>query len=382
MTRAETMLIALVIVHALLGSICLAVAHSGRRSEALRLFGMGFVVYAAGIVISITRFVPGSIQKVLGNGLIAYSAIPTVMGALAHTSFRLNRKWVMAGFAVAILPLFFNQASPHYSLMIEYIVPVPFADVLFLIGVVVLATRPPEEARTAARFLALVISLAVVTWTLRLFFIWRSIYGNNDRNQADLSISLFSMAQIAIGVGATLGMFWIEVRKMEASLETMAYSDELTGLPNRRATLARFKQELARAQRQNQPLAMVMFDIDDFKLFNDKQGHSAGDAVLRHVANRLSAGKRAEDVLGRIGGEEFVLLLSGQSREHALETAERLRETVASSALAYDARSLKVTLSGGVSMLPHDGSDWDTLFTKADERLYMAKKSGRDRVQG
>jgi diguanylate cyclase (GGDEF)-like protein len=381
MTRAETMLVALVIVHALLGSICLVVSQSGRRSVALRLFGVGFVIYAVGIVISITQWVPDPIQKVLGNGLITYSAIPTIMAALVHTSFRLNHKWVMAGFGLSILPLFFNQLTPEYSLMIEYMVPVPLADVLFLMGAVVLATNPPEEARPAGRFLALVFVVAVVTWTMRLFFIWRSIYGNNDRNQADLSISLFSMAQIVIGVSATLGMFWIEVRKMEASLERIAFSDELTGLLNRRATLMRFKQELARSQRQNQPLAMVVFDIDQFKAFNDKQGHAAGDAVLRHVANLLNLGKRTEDVLGRIGGEEFVLLLSGQNRENALETAERLREAVAASALAYDARSLKVTLSGGLSLLPADGSDWDTLFTAADQRLYAAKENGRNRVQ-
>jgi len=375
------MLVAMVIVHALLGCICLAVSRSRRRSDALRLYGIGMVVYSAGIVISITQFIPDPIQKILGNGLIAYAAIPAIMGPLTYTSFRLSNKWVMAAFCASILPLFFNELSPHYSLMIEYIVPVPLASVLFLIGAVVLAKNPPADARPAGRFLSLVFCIAVLTWTMRLYFIWRSIYGNNDRNQADLSISLFSMAQIAIGVGAALGMFWIEVRKMEASLETIAFSDELTGLLNRRATLARFQQELARAQRHDHPLAMVIFDIDHFKSFNDKQGHKAGDAVLQHVANELNAGKRSEDVLGRIGGEEFVLLLSGQSQANALETAERLRELVAASAFAYDSRSLNVTLSGGLSLLPEDGNDWDALFSAADQRLYAAKKNGRNRVE-
>jgi len=381
MPRAEMMLLALVIVHALLGSICLVVSRNRRQAETLRLWGVGFVIYATGIVISIAQWIPDPVQKVLGNGLIAYSAIPSVTGALANTTFRLSKKWIAAGMCLTILPLFFNQLSPHYSLMIEYIVPVPFAAVVFLIGAVVLATRPPAEARPAARFLAILFCVAVCVWTLRLFFIWRAIYGNNDRSQADLSITLFSMAQIAIGVSATLGMFWIEVRKMEASLERMAFSDELTGLLNRRATLARFKEELGRAQRHNQPLAMLVFDIDDFKLFNDKQGHAAGDAVLKHVANQLSAGKRGEDVLGRIGGEEFVLLLSGQTRENALETGERLRQAVASSAVAYDSRTLNVTMSGGLALLPSDGSDWDALFTAADQRLYAAKKAGRNRVE-
>ena len=376
------MLLALVIVHALLGSICLVVSRNRRQSEALRLWRVGLVIYAAGIVISIAEWIPDPVQKILGNGLIAYSAIPSIAGALANTTFRLDRKWVSAAFCVTILPLFFNQLSPHYSLMIEYIVPVPFASVLFLTGAGMLVTRPPAEARPAARFLAIAFCVAVCVWTLRLLFIWRAIYGNNDRSQADLSITLFSIAQIAIGVSATLGMFWIEVRKMEVSLERMAFSDELTGLLNRRATLARFKEELARAQRQNQPLAMVVFDIDHFKLFNDKEGHAAGDAVLKHVANQLSASKRGEDVLGRIGGEEFVLLLSGQTRENALETADRLREAVAASAVGYDSRALKVTVSGGAAVLPADGKDWDGLFAKADERLYAAKKGGRNRVEG
>src|SRR5208282_3460134 len=143
--------------------------------------------------------------------------------------------------------------------------------------------------------------------------------------------------------------FWIEVRKMEASLEHVAFTDELTGLLNRRATLMRFKEEMARAQRQKHPMALVVFDIDHFKQFNDKHGHQSGDAVLKHVAQLLNDAKRGEDVLGRIGGEEFVFLCSTQSKTDAMETAERMRVKVATAKLDYDSNSFQVTLSGGLA---------------------------------
>src|SRR5579872_164457 len=107
MIRFEMMLLAIVIVYAALGAICLVVARSKRRSVALRLFGTGFVIYAVGIVISIARFLPVAFSKIVGNGLIAFAAVPTVMGVLEYTGARLNRKWVMAGLIVTILPLFF-----------------------------------------------------------------------------------------------------------------------------------------------------------------------------------------------------------------------------------------------------------------------------------
>ena len=127
---------------------------------------------------------------------------------------------------------------------------------------------------------------------------------------------------------------------------------------------------------------MVVFDIDFFKKVNDSIGHPAGDAVLVHVTALLNAQKRDEDVLGRIGGEEFVLLLPHQSAVDAIEAADRLRLGVAASTLVHAGHTVSVTVSGGVSTFPSDGNGWDEVFLAADERLYAAKHAGRNRIEG
>jgi diguanylate cyclase (GGDEF)-like protein len=104
--------------------------------------------------------------------------------------------------------------------------------------------------------------------------------------------------------------------------------------------------------------------------------------VLVHVASVLGAEKRAEDVLGRIGGEEFLLLQPDQTPAGAWEAADRLRRSVASAAFAHRGSTLAVTLSGGVAVYPADGVDWDALFSVADRRLYEAKRAGRNRIEG
>ncbi len=149
-----------------------------------------------------------------------------------------------------------------------------------------------------------------------------------------------------------LCLFWIEVLKMEETLKSMAYGDSLTGLPNRRATVMRFDEMASAARRGGKPFALMLFDIDFFKRVNDTYGHQAGDEVLRHVASVLTAAKRQEDLLGRVGGEEFVLLLADTGMEGARTIAERMRELVANASLQHDGKRIAITISGGLSPIP------------------------------
>jgi diguanylate cyclase (GGDEF)-like protein len=382
MSRASTLLVALLILNVLLGTLCLVVARGERQSRALRFWGWGLLVYSIGILITIPEFLPFALRKIAGNALIAYAPILTTEGVLANTSFRLDRRWTTAGFLASIVPIVLNHFGGHYSVLVDIIAPAPIANVLFVLGAVVLVRRPPVDAKAAARFLAGILVFSVLVWTLRLLAIWSSIGGTNDRDRADLTIALFGIAQIVIAVAATLGLLWVEVRKMEAALRRQADSDALTGLPNRRATVNRFRDEVARAIRHRRTFAMVVFDVDHFKRVNDTQGHLVGDAALRHVAAVLNAGRRDVDLVGRIGGEEFVFLLGEEGSDGAVRAADRLRETIAAAALVHGTQTLTVTLSGGLAMYPADGDEWDSLFAVADQRLYRAKQGGRNRVVG
>jgi len=396
MTRASTLLLALLVMNVLMGALCLVVARGERRSYALRLWGWGLLVYAAGILITIPDFLPFDARKVVGNALIAFAPVLATEGVLSHTRFRLNRRWVVAGLIASILPILFNHVGSHYVLLIDILAPAPIANVLFAIAVVMLLRDPPPDARRAAQFLAAILGFSIVLWSVRILSIVWEIGGTNDRDRADLTIALFSIAQIVIAVAATLGLLWIEERNMEAALRRMADTDALTGLPNRRATLARFEHEVARAVRRGERFAMLLLDVDRFKGINDAHGHLAGDAVLQHVAEVLLSGVRGDELVGRLGGEEFVLLIAGRASpdavgdgqdQRAAETAaraaaERVRALVASSPATYGGSAIPVTLSGGLAMYPQDGTDWDALFTAADHRLYAAKRDGRDRIVG
>lgn len=164
-------------------------------------------------------------------------------------------------------------------------------------------------------------------------------------------------------------------------LQTTAFHDPLTGLNSRRLMDEQLPGELARASRLGLPVAMLFCDIDFFKRVNDQWGHDTGDRVLREVANRLDATRRGSDMLYRWGGEEFVILLVGQSPAEARQFAERLREAVGARPIdaGGTAGSLPVTISIGISRGgPEAGQA--ALLADADEALYEAKRTGRNRV--
>ncbi|HEY2941872.1 MAG TPA: GGDEF domain-containing protein [Vicinamibacteria bacterium] len=374
------MLLALLVLNTLLGVLCLVVARGERRSGALRLWGWGLLSYAIGLLITIPTVIPVDLRKVVGNALIAYAPVLTVAGLLCHTTVRLDRRWVGLGFALTVLLLIANHSLARYSVIVDMVAPAPIANVLYIFAATALLRHPPDDAKAAARFLAGILVFCVVVWTLRLIVIWLSMGATNDRDRADLTIALFAIAQMVIAVAATLGLLWVEVRNMQAALQRLANNDPLTGLANRRATVARFEQEAARAARHRRPFSLVVFDVDHFKKVNDTHGHGVGDRTLKYVADVLNTHKREIDSVGRIGGEEFVVILTEEAAGGALAAADRLRETVAAGRVQSEHHSIQVTVSGGVATYPDDGENWDQLFAAADRRLYESKREGRNRV--
>ena len=172
-----------------------------------------------------------------------------------------------------------------------------------------------------------------------------------------------------------------ELLEVNERLRFMSQTDGLTGLDNRRHLNERIDEMFQHAQRLNEPFSLVMCDLDKFKSVNDTYGHQAGDEVLKQLAKILKEEAREIDRVGRYGGEEFMLLLSGTVLDAAVTFAERVRKRLESNTFTFDGGTLQRTASFGVSGWPHPAiGNSDALVRTADDALYVAKETGRNRV--
>ena len=171
-------------------------------------------------------------------------------------------------------------------------------------------------------------------------------------------------------------------KKAEEELHRISINDELTGLYNRRFVLQQFERVYSEYRRSNQDFAVAMIDIDHFKSVNDIYGHQTGDYVLKEFARVLLEGSRPYDLVGRFGGEEFILVIMNIRRPLACSLLERLKASVSRQVFEYNGSCLNLTFSAGIAMAHEAGAEGcpDTMIRLADERLYLAKKRGRDRV--
>jgi diguanylate cyclase (GGDEF)-like protein len=167
--------------------------------------------------------------------------------------------------------------------------------------------------------------------------------------------------------------------RMVHKLETMATTDGLTGLFNKRAMLDSAEQKIAAAARFNRKLAVLVVDIDFFKKVNDTHGHDVGDVVIKGLGQVLERQKRNTDVVARFGGEEFVVLCEQTDENGAMLLAERIREELEKTTFRTPNGAVSVTCSVGLSTFPEAGPGWEGLFKAADEALYVSKRSGRNK---
>jgi diguanylate cyclase (GGDEF)-like protein len=194
-----------------------------------------------------------------------------------------------------------------------------------------------------------------------------------ELNPLATALALATMLAVVVRLAATLS----SLTRQHVSLEAQAATDPLTGLANHRTFHERLAAALADARRTQLPLSVVALDLDHFKTVNDTFGHAEGDKALQAVAAELRRHTRGPDVVGRIGGEEFGLILPGADSQHAGEVAERCRRAL--SELAVDATAL--SCSAGVASFPADDPDGGRLLELADGALYWAKRAGRAQVR-
>jgi diguanylate cyclase (GGDEF)-like protein len=202
---------------------------------------------------------------------------------------------------------------------------------------------------------------------------------STNRNQ----IIADSLATTGVLLAILYFLTWKLVRRVDEvqkKLKHIAVTDELTGLKNRRYIMEQIDKEYQRAARTGGTLSLILLDIDHFKRINDTYGHAVGDAVLKEVAQAMQSSLRAYDLLGRVGGEEFLIASPGSTLDDAAGLAERVRVTIKDREVMNMADPISVTVSAGITSLSEQDATTEALLARADNALYLAKQQGRDRV--
>jgi len=198
--------------------------------------------------------------------------------------------------------------------------------------------------------------------------------------------SLFSMLMLSISALTSRITSEVKLRTKELEdankkLELLSNKDELTNLFNRRYFENALQDEFKRSLRYKTTFALIMFDIDDFKKINDQYGHPCGDQVIQAVANYLIDTSRSSDVLARVGGEEFSLILPAQSETYIMSIIERMRIDISNIKVIYDEHTVQFTCSFGIAIFDQNVKDIHTLIKRADKAMYKAKTTGRNRTK-
>jgi diguanylate cyclase (GGDEF)-like protein len=191
---------------------------------------------------------------------------------------------------------------------------------------------------------------------------------------------LFTQMQDVIETDLLLLEKNLELENLSKNLEYLANTDDLTGIPNRRAFIAESNRELQRKQRMGHAVSLLMMDIDNFKDINDAYGHEVGDEILKLFATSVKATKRVYDIFGRVGGEEFAMLLPESALSSATEQAERIRKKVSDIFFHKHQQTISFTVSIGVYELGKNDTTILPALNKADKVLYAAKKAGKNCV--
>lgn len=380
-----TLLLVNVLLH-LTAGICLFVAgRSLRAGAALSLWGLSNLVYAAGFIVLVQR-VPPSLDAYfsLGGNLlidlgaaIAFLSLHRLLGGSRHDL------WPLLPAALLSLAKVAFTLALEYNLSLNIVLGCLSRGLLAGMGSWLLLRRAEPWLRPAAWMVAGFQLLWVLLLLVRV--VWQMAWALRPDaallgSLTDPTSAISLLLRSVITFTMTVGFLWMISRRLEATLVRQATEDPLTGVANRRALWEKAERLIGRAAPRGAPLAVLMVDIDHFKSVNDRWGHGMGDRLLKAVAGALTDSVRTGDMVARVGGEEFAVLLPDADAATAAAVAERVRAAVALLQVEGDEGALSCTVSIGHATLA-PGLPWERLIKAADEALYCAKRGGRNRVE-
>jgi diguanylate cyclase (GGDEF)-like protein len=330
------------------------------------------------MLIGFRNKIPDLFSIVLANALLVTANVLTLKGIAQHVGLAFRWRW----------PGCFILAYSGCLAWFAYVVPDlstrltigSLQAMAFNLAYAYLLLRYGEPSiRTSCRIAAAVMFMNAGFYLVRVFMPVDP-HAGQDIMMAGTPVAATYVVGIIAGMATYFALLQLITERLMVDLRRAAHTDGLTGLLNRSAIVAKGRASLERAAQRGQPFSLIIFDLDYFKQINDRWGHDAGDAVLRHVTTVLREHVHWPGLLAsRYGGEEFVLALPDATLEQALAIAERLRQALAHSHARVDHHAIPVTASIGVAAA-RPGTRFEQLVRQADEAMYRTKFDGRNGV--
>lgn len=379
--HSPTLLIMASILMWIVTTVLAAMWYFNRRIPGLRIWALSYLSGFGLCVLFLSRdSLPEPGFVIASQTLSFLIAYLNLAGARAYIGRRpLPARYALA-FALFLvaLALYFTIEQPAPG--VRFAASSVTTGILFLLSARTLAVGGIHDY--PARYL-----FALASTGHGLFLLLRPLLfspgnaGLFDANHV-LAVSEFVLLESIVAlILLALGALMLANEHSATELRRLAELDSLTSVFNRRAFMNLFAKALSQSQRSGQPVAVLLVDLDHFKSINDTLGHKGGDDALQHFVSTAAASLRNEDVIGRIGGEEFAILLAGTGLRDALATAERVRAAVEGSPLPVDDReAVGLTVSIGVGLSRRNATA-ESILERADKAMYEAKHKGRNRVE-
>ncbi|WP_293763256.1 GGDEF domain-containing protein [uncultured Aquitalea sp.] len=330
-------------------------------------------------LLGLRGIIPDSLSIVLGNTMLALSAASHYAGCARF----LRQSVPVRALTLGVLWVALGVSACHY--LVESLAGRVATVSVFLVLLFSVESRLLLRHRIREHKPAVYWASALCAALLAALHLARGLYFATGQAEADqlLAPSLANVVLLSLSAAMMPGLAMLAVlllhESMLADMRYQAHHDGMTGSLTRRQLESQVAALIREAERQAAPLSLLVIDFDHFKRINDNHGHAAGDQVLQAFMRIARAHMRQQDLIGRMGGEEFAILLPGASADAARQVAERLRRAAEAQAVTVADKLLPYTLSIGVAtLLPQEG--FAELYRRADRALYQAKHSGRNRV--
>ena len=360
----------------------MAVVGWGRRRDGLGRWAAALLVNAIGhLLIMLRGLIPDVLSIVVGN-LMLSSVFVGLIAAVYQFQGRPVR-WPLLLAPPALVLVFVSVFIDNFPARVSFVGLVIGLQAVWAL-LAALSHRHATVGRGQWLLVAGLLLEAVVLGGRALVAISTHTEATNILQSSALQTLTF-LATFSVVLISSVGFVFMSRDRADENNRVLAALDPLTGVANRRSLIAALDRDVARAQRMREPMALMMVDIDHFKDVNDQYGHPAGDRVLCSVVNVLRQRVRAQDLVGRYGGEEFMVLLPDTGLTGAEQLARELCKAVEESRCPADGvpgPGIAVTVSIGVfGGRLESGDSWDMLIAAADRALYQAKNNGRNRVE-